>query len=220
MTGGSGWRFASVDRQSATDQVCLQLRAAILDGRIPPGERLREVGLAKIFGTGRSAVREALRQLVQEGLVVICPNRGARVREISSDDVVDIYAAREAIETAAVARAMRAGAGPDISALSAAHDRIRVAWSGPEETPLVELVSANLAFHAAIVGLAQSPRLSRVYEPLAAESQMAMNSRMVTLDQASTEVHGRILTAIAQRSPDAVRLIREHLRVGVSYPAA
>ncbi|HEX4009937.1 MAG TPA: GntR family transcriptional regulator [Solirubrobacteraceae bacterium] len=213
MTGGFDWRLASVDRQSTTDRVCIQLRAAMLEGRLPPGERLREVVLAEIFGTGRSAIREALRQLVQEGLVVMRPNRGARVREISIDDVVDIYAAREAIETAAVARAVGAGSCVDVSALCAAHDRMRIAWSGRERTPLAELVTANLAFHVAIVGLARSPRLSRVFEPLAAESQMAITSRMVALDQASTEVHGRILTAIAHRSPDAVRLVREHLRV-------
>ncbi len=202
-----------MDRQSTTDQVCLQLRAAILEGRVPPGERLREVVLADIFGTGRSAIREALRQLVQEGLVVMAPNRGARVRDFSENDLVDIYAAREAIETAAVARAMRAGSRVDVSALRAAHDRMRTVWSGGDEQPFTELVAANLAFHVAIVDLAHSPRLSRVYEPLAAESQMAINSRMVALDDDPTEAHGRILTAIVRRSPDAIRIVGEHLRL-------
>lgn len=112
-----------MDRQSTTDQVCAQLRMAILEGRVPPGERLREVVLAGIFGTGRSAIREALRQLVQEGLVVMAPNRGSRVRDFSENDLLDIYAARETIETAAVSRAMRTGSRLDVSGLRAARPR-------------------------------------------------------------------------------------------------
>jgi DNA-binding GntR family transcriptional regulator len=112
-----------VDRQSTTDQVCAQLRMAILEGRVPPGERLREVVLAEIFGTGRSAIREALRQLVHEGLVVMAPNRGSRVRDFSENDLLDIYAARETIETAAVSRAMRTGSRLDVSGLRAARPR-------------------------------------------------------------------------------------------------
>lgn len=65
-----------------------QIRDAILSGRIKPREQLPEAALAQTFGTGRSAIREALRQLVQEGLVVSEINRGARVRPITTGDVI------------------------------------------------------------------------------------------------------------------------------------
>src|SRR6202000_2975961 len=94
------WGLATVERRSTTDHVLSELRAAIIDGRIGPRAPLREVALADAFGTGRSAIREALRALVQEGLVVSARNRGTWVRELSPDDVVDVYRAREAIETA------------------------------------------------------------------------------------------------------------------------
>src|SRR4051794_41493885 len=81
-----------------TEPVLRELREAIIEGRIPQGEPLREVPLAGTLGTGRSAVREAIRQLVQEGLVDYEPHRGASVRVLSLGDLLDVYVAREAIE--------------------------------------------------------------------------------------------------------------------------
>src|SRR5207253_9519518 len=80
------WRLSSVERASMTEQVLRELREAIIEGRIPQGEALREVSLAGTLGTGRSAVREAIRQLVQEGLVEYEPHRGAYVRVMSLAD--------------------------------------------------------------------------------------------------------------------------------------
>src|ERR687885_2088035 len=80
------WRLSSVERASMTEQVLRELREAIVEGRIPQGEPLREVSLAGTLGTGRSAVREAIRQLVQEGMVDYEPHRGAFVRVMSLAD--------------------------------------------------------------------------------------------------------------------------------------
>src|ERR671912_1649498 len=92
------WRLGAVDRASTTEQVLQELREAIIDGRIAQGEALREVPLSRTLGTGRSAVREAIRQLVQEGLVDYELHRGAFVRVMSLADRLDVYVAREAIE--------------------------------------------------------------------------------------------------------------------------
>ena len=73
------WGLATVERRSTTEQVLQELRAAIIDGRIGPRAPLREVALAEAFGTGRSAIREALSALGQEGLVVSELNRGTWV---------------------------------------------------------------------------------------------------------------------------------------------
>ncbi len=99
-----------------------ELRAAIVAGRIPPREPLPEAALAQTFGTGRSAIREALRTLVQEGLVVSELNRGAWVKPLSTEDVIDVYRARTAIEVAAVERRPRARDRPDLTGLRAAQD--------------------------------------------------------------------------------------------------
>src|SRR5215212_5754834 len=119
------WRLSSVERASMTEQVLRELREAIIEGRIPQGEPLREVPLAGTLGTGRSAVREAIRQLVQEGLVDYEPHRGAFVRIMSLADRLDVYIAREAIEAGVARLAVEASAAPDLSALRAAMQDLR-----------------------------------------------------------------------------------------------
>ena len=124
MAERSPWGLGTVERRSTTDQVLHELRAAILAGRIKPEEQLPETTLAQAFGTGRSAIREALRHIVQEGLVVTEINRGARVRPISIEDVIDVYRARAAIELAAVTAVVNR-TDLDLTALQRAQQRIK-----------------------------------------------------------------------------------------------
>ncbi|MDB5070744.1 MAG: transcriptional regulator GntR family [Candidatus Eremiobacteraeota bacterium] len=81
------------------------LRESILTGRYAPGTRLVQEDLAEAFGVSRIPLREALRRLEGEGLVVISPNRGAIVRPLAPKDVVDLYDLRLALETLAIRRA-------------------------------------------------------------------------------------------------------------------
>jgi DNA-binding GntR family transcriptional regulator len=85
-------------KQSAPDMVREGLREAILNGSIAEGKQLRQDELAEQFGTSRIPVREALRQLESEGLVKIVPNRGAIVRSLSVDDVLEMLDIRIALE--------------------------------------------------------------------------------------------------------------------------
>jgi DNA-binding GntR family transcriptional regulator len=207
------WGLATVERRSATEQVLQELRAAIIDGRIGSRAPLREVALAEVFGTGRSAIREALRALQQEGLVVSERNRGTRVRELSPADVVDVYRAREAIETAAVAGALERG-GVDLEPLRQALEQLRtVTDRDGVETPSQTLIAADIDFHRALVGLAQSPRLSRAHEPLAAESQMLLNWHPVYSSSDYVDDHQRLLDAFARDGDAAVIAVRDHLRL-------
>src|SRR5918992_69473 len=131
MSGAShNWRLGTIDRASTTEQVLRELREAIIDGRIAQGEALREVSLARSLGTGRSAVREAVRQLVQEGLVDHELHRGAFVRIISLADRLDVYVAREAIEAGVGRLAVEASPPPDLSALRAAMENLRTTAQG------------------------------------------------------------------------------------------
>ena len=214
MGAESDWGLSVVSRRSTTDQVLQELRAAILTGRIKPEEPLPETVLARTFGTGRSAIREALRHLVQEGLVLSEINRGARVRSIEIEDVIDVYRARTAIEAAAVRGVMAGQDQLDLTALREAQQRIRQA-SPPDvsEAPSPELIAADMDFHRAMVALAGSARLIRAHEPLAAESQMLLNWHPVySLSDYVTD-HQQVLDAIEARAPDAEDLVRRHLQL-------
>jgi len=79
-----------------------QLRASILAGHIPAGATTSQAALSSEFGVGRTPLREALRMLQREGLVISEPNHRVRIAELSSDDVEELYIMRIALETIAV----------------------------------------------------------------------------------------------------------------------
>jgi DNA-binding GntR family transcriptional regulator len=212
----SAWGLGTVERRSTTDQVLHELRTAILAGRIKPTEQLPEAALAQSFGTGRSAIREAIRQLVQEGLVVTEINRGARVRPVSATDLIDVYRARTAIEVAAVGALLECEYAFDIAPLQQAQQRIcDVCPADGSEAPSAVLIAADIDFHRVMVGLAGSPRLSRAHEPLAAESQMLLNWHPVYPVSDYVIDHQKLLQAIADRDPAAGDVVREHLKLSL-----
>jgi DNA-binding GntR family transcriptional regulator len=206
------WQLGSIDRASTTEQVLQELREAIIDGRIAQGEQLREVSLAKTFGTGRSAVREAIRQLVQEGLVEYELHRGAFVRVMSLEDRLDVYVAREAIETGVAKRVVEASEPVDLSGLRGALSDMRTAAEGHDRVT-EDLIAADIRFHQELVRLADSPRLTRAHETLAAETRMLLRHHPTYPWSDYVGDHERLFDAVERRDPSAPDVVREHLRL-------
>ena len=84
------------------DVVFNTLRRAILKGELKPGERLMEIALAERLGVSRTPVREAMRKLELEGLVVMIPRRGAQVAKISEKNLRDVLEVRRSLEELAI----------------------------------------------------------------------------------------------------------------------
>ena len=95
---------ASVIKGEALGLIVSELRDEILDGRLRPGERIHQEAVAERFGTSRLPVREALRQLQHEGLVVVLPNAGARVVRLDQAELGEVYLLRERLEPLAIER--------------------------------------------------------------------------------------------------------------------
>jgi DNA-binding GntR family transcriptional regulator len=206
------WRLRTVERASTTEQVLTELRDAIVDGRIPQGEPLREAQLASQLGTGRSAVREAIRQLVQEGLVDHELHRGALVRVMSLADHPDVYGAREVIEVGAARLLLEREDGMDTAPLREALEALRDALDG-EGHLSDEAIAADIRFHRELVDLCGSPRLSRAHETLAAETRMLLRHHPVYPAADYVSDHERLLDALERRDPDIQELIVQHLRL-------
>jgi DNA-binding GntR family transcriptional regulator len=206
------WQFGSIDRASTTQQVLQELREAIIDGRIRQGEALREVSLAQAFGTGRSAVREAIRQLVQEGLVESELHRGASVRVMSLADRLDVYVAREAIETGVAKRVIEAPRPADLSRLRDALEDLRATARGHDRVT-EDQIAADIRFHQELVRLAASPRLTRAHETLAAETRMLLRHHPTYPWSDYVSDHERLFEAIERRDPRAPEVVGEHLRL-------
>jgi DNA-binding GntR family transcriptional regulator len=205
------WLLPTVERTSTIEQVHRTLRDAIIEGRIPEGTRLGEVRLARMLGTGRGTVREAIRHLVQEGLAESKLHRGAFVAALSLGDRLDVYVAREAIEVWAAGWVIQHGADADLRPLEEAIDELRAAATG-EERPSERMIAADISFHERLVELPGSARLSRAYETLAAEARMLLRHHPAYPWRTYVRDHELVLEALEQRDPRAPDLVAAHLR--------
>jgi DNA-binding GntR family transcriptional regulator len=104
--------FKPATPANAASGVAEQLRRAILEGALSPGTRIREVEVAEQIGVSRGPVREALRILSDEGLILLRHNKGAVVAGISPDDAVEIYAIRGALALIAFRGIVSSGNDP------------------------------------------------------------------------------------------------------------
>ena len=162
-----------ISRTTLSGQVTERLRSGILAGRYRQGEQLNEAALARRFGVSRGPLREAMQRLIQEGLLHNRPHRGVFVAELTDEDLVDIFFAREAIETAALRRVMAAGEAVSASRLlSTEVDRMIEALKRDDWNSVID---HDLRFHTHLVNAAESPRLSRMYSVLIAESRMCLH---------------------------------------------
>ena len=145
-----------IDRSTTVDRVVALLRQEMFDGSLAPGEALTELALSQSLGVARSTVREALRELVAEGLVVRMPNRILAVRHLTIAEIEDIFAARLVLERAA---ARAAASCPD-----AAIRHLEKAFASYSESAsrgdASSAAHAHVKFHAAMVGLTGSQRLA------------------------------------------------------------
>lgn len=131
-------------RRTTPDGVYRVLRAAILDGRVPPGGQLREAHIAADLGISRSPLREALTRLEEEGLVVRAPFRGAFVAEVSDEEIAEIASVRLLVEPYAGELAREALRGDGRSTLTEAVDALRTATARHD---LPASIDAHLQFH-------------------------------------------------------------------------
>ncbi|MEA5060239.1 MAG: GntR family transcriptional regulator [Candidatus Pelethousia sp.] len=107
-------------RQSDREFAYSTIRAAICNGEIPPGERIVETVYANMLSLSRTPIREAIRMLVQEGLIEFIPKRGAIARRLPSDDLIDqIYSIRKAIQLAFADRTITRMSEAQLAAMDA-----------------------------------------------------------------------------------------------------
>lgn len=148
----------------AREMVSLTLRQAILTGRFMPGDRLMEIQLASQMGVSRTPVREALKLLATEGLVIMVPNRGAYVSDISEKGVMDVLEVRRTLEGLATSRAVRRMDPEGMRRLNDAREACKAAVEAEDHRALA---SADIAFHDVILKATGNDRLVEIMNNLA-----------------------------------------------------
>ena len=145
------------------DLVFITLREAILQGKLEPGERLMEIALANQLGVSRTPIREAIRKLEIEGLVINAPRRGAVVAEITLKDLRDVLEVRRNLENLAVKLACEKANEQDIRELKELH---RSFISTLKNEDLTEVAQADVKFHDKIYEITDNKRLIQILSNL------------------------------------------------------
>ncbi len=146
------------------DVVFKTLRRAILTGELKPGERLMEIHLADKLGVSRTPIREAIRKLELEGLVVMVPRRGAQVAHITSKGMSEVLEVRLALEELAVRLACDRITDEELERLLIACDAFEKAV---ETEDIAKITNADVAFHDIIEEASHNARLSQIISNLA-----------------------------------------------------
>lgn len=192
----------SVRRTTAAQQVAEGLSDLIMSGHFSPGTRLRESGIAGELGISRNTVREAVRILELSGLVHYEVNRGAVVIAPTTDSVVALYDARLQLETAAV----HTPRSPE--ELEGVREALAHLATAADTQQVKDIVTADLAFHAAIVALMGNSRIDRFYRDLTTELRyyltvLSHEDREYDDPDSIVEDHTAIVHAIESGDPAA-----------------
>lgn len=185
------------------------LRRAILSGEFAPGTRLRAEHLAERWGVSPTPLRETFMRLAGEGLVVVEPQRGARVAPLDIDSAVEIYELRLLLDPVALDRSIRAGGADLATQAESAFERLDRRHATPADH-----FDAHRAFHLTLISHCPNRRLVRQVEQLLDHSQrfQALGAGRGRRDEAQLE-HRLLLDAVrASDRREATRLLKQHLQ--------
>ncbi len=193
------------------DVVFNTLRQAILKGELEPGERLMEIQLADRLGVSRTPIREAIRKLELEGLVLMIPRKGAEVAKISEKSLRDVLEVRRSLEELAIELACERMDDEDIEKLEAAQENFREAVKNGDSMTIAE---TDEAYHDIIYNGTGNNRLVQILNNL--REQMYRYRLEYIKDEDKRQVllieHTQILNAVKGRHvAEAKKAIREHI---------
>ena len=209
-----GARYANPeDYMPLREVVFYTLRRQILKGELKPGERLMEIALANRLGVSRTPVREAIRKLENEGLVIMLPRRGAHVAEITRQELNDVLEIRSSLEELAIVRACENMTDDDMEALKEAEaDFARLV--ADESSDLATLGEADEHFHDLIYEGTGNRRLIQIINQLREQMYRFRVEYLkdIAIRRTLVEEHDAIVRVLERRDRDeSVRLIKLHI---------
>jgi DNA-binding GntR family transcriptional regulator len=182
----------------------------ILDGTYGPGERIVESAVAAEFGVSQAPVREALRDLEAMRFVESQPHRGARVREVSTDELIQIYPVRAALEEVAGREAAPRITEEQLTALG---EELAAMRRAADDGDLHALMVSDTRFHEIIVEASGNDVLLDVWRSLRVEARSLVSALKSHSDLHSiAELHRPVLQAVQYRDPElAGKEMRAHI---------
>lgn len=197
-------------RTTLRDEIKDRIVERILDGTYGPGERIVESQVAVEFGTSQAPVREALRELEAMRFVEIRPHRGARVREVTTQELGQIYPVRAALEEVAGRAAAVRMSDEQLSALA---DELAGMRQAAEAQDLHAQLLHDVCFHELIVEASGNQVLIEVWRSLRVEAGTLISVIRADSDlRMIAEMHRPVLQALQSRDPElAGKEMRAHI---------
>ena len=188
-----------------------QLKIQIMEGKIAPGTRMMEVNLAEEMGVSRTPVREAIRKLEKDGLVVIAPRRGAYASDISVKDIIDTLVVRENLESLAAGITATSITEEQINDLEKIAKDYEIAIKSGDVEGMID---GDESFHKMIVIFSENKTLIQLSETV---QELALRFRYLYYDdfsryQAMPEEHQKIIDALKSGDPqNATQVAANHV---------
>jgi DNA-binding GntR family transcriptional regulator len=198
------------ERRVLRDEIREQLIEQILNGTLAPGERIVEMRIAQQFGVSQAPVREALRDLDLLGFVVSSPFRGAIVRQISAEELLQLYPIRAVLEGLAARHAASRIDLPTLKKIEGLLATMRTAAARGDNRRAVE---ADFAFHLTIVEASGNRILQQIWDRmrLATTTFLTVTKSHHSLSEI-VERHAAVVDALRTRDPEAAeRALRVHI---------
>lgn len=191
-----------IEPKTLRQQIAAQIRDTLLRGLIKPGEKIVERELAAQFQVSLTVVREAIVQLEAEGIVVKRPNASTAIVQLSSQDILDIFAVRRELERYAFVEAAHQISDEELQGLEELHNQaIELAKEGNADA----YVQADLAWHQAIWRVTKNQylqtALERVVIPLFGFTYIQLASSAGFDLEEDANSHGKLMDALRNKSP-------------------
>lgn len=180
------------------------MREAILNGDFKPGQRLMEVQLAEQMGVSRTPVREAIRKLELEGLVIMVPRKGAYVAGLSVEDIEEVLEIREVLEGLAANLAAIRASDEEILKLN---NIIKLFSLAAKNRDIDSLIKYDIKFHDTIYHASRNKRLLQMINALQEQVQRFRVAYISQFDNGEMllEEHEKIFEAISNRNGEKAR---------------
>lgn len=205
-------RMNDEDYLPLRDVVFNTLRQEILTGRLKPGERLMEIHLANKLGVSRTPIREAIRKLELEGLVIMIPRRGAEVAQITLKSLKDVMEVRCALDVLAIELACERMDAETLVSLLTACENFSTAVKTKDTRKMAE---ADVAFHDIIVHSTGNTRLIQLVNNLSEQMYRYRFEYLkdITSHEMLKKEHEEMYQSILKKDKvSAAEVVRKHIR--------
>lgn len=178
------------------------LRQSILEGKLEPGKRIMEIQMAEQLGVSRTPVREAIRKLELEGLVVMVPRKGAYVADVSIKDVLDVLEVRMALEGLAASLAAEKISDDEIKELTSIYEEFESYY---KKNDIKGMIKNDQEFHNCIFNATGNDKLNQINNSLR-EQVYRFRVKYISRYNKAKEIvkeHKDLLNAISNRDSDS-----------------